>query len=1022
MSDRWSCGPEQPQPNQRIAPQHWSRSPQGWSPAKCRLSVSPQVRVLCCLAPLWLGLAVVPGLTIISPSNASDLPGQNQAGPDQTGPDQTGQVQSGQYQSGQGQVGGQRTLRSGAGHTMKDPEVVGGGSASDHPAGPSLVIRMSDQGSSGDEASQKQPPTRFPPEPGLDSPIRRIPTPAEAGYRRLPFPGNDQYKTGTKGQETGTFGGFSVSAEPPGGRTPPKMQPASGWPGPAAHRASVAQPHKLPPNIPRTLPTAGLDAGIQNPIVQTSAQASPVLPGEATPVRGLQPPNATANPAEAAPQTSNEVSRRVDPPNQQSAPPAEEKPTASTAAQPGLEPGIPPSGLPERLDQPERLGQPERLDQPGQPDPGASEEGEERMLPQVPMLDPSKLGPGVPLTEMLSPPGTSPGSVTGLPPSKAGQAQGQQDDYNDPFVVLRTLTNPLASQIFFMDRFREPFERPGPSLPDRFRFNSLAEYLNEKGVAKFTAAGFFGETPGNDSSYLTFEGMLGLYTRGRESLWWIEARGVAQNYQEPIMNFGLGNRQFSDLTGGIVGLNFWYDYRGTDLNTFHQFGIGVELFGDVFEARGNLYLPMGETEARAGTSPRAVLLPGNNNVFRADFFEEALAGIEGEVGMRARLTPNTESRVAIGAYFFEESDDQDFNDRGFLIRFETHLAANTNVSLEVRTDAQDDTTVLFGVLFSWPSLNGLQNSLKSRDLLTRLGERVRRLQTIAVARFVEINPVVVNNEQVELFFVDNFGGGTGESPNSPVNPAELQNPFIVPTFGDGDIVVLLDQTGDILGDLTLDSPFQRVVGSQDGTGEIQIPTIDGIQVVLDTPTLFNTFGVLNLGGRPTLNGQLTLSAPNVLADGFDIVNAGAAPLLVDGAGAAAGNFDPGVPASVIVTDLEITRADAGDIVVAQSDAPVELDMLFARNTLNGTNVGGNQTGFDVDIAGGNFFAGDSVINFQSVVGTLGFEIFNTVDSPVLLLDGRTNAVIGAGDLFDVSPAGSGPIRGTLEINGGMSFP
>ncbi|MDH4988619.1 right-handed parallel beta-helix repeat-containing protein [Aminobacter anthyllidis] len=118
-------------------------------------------------------------------------------------------------------------------------------------------------------------------------------------------------------------------------------------------------------------------------------------------------------------------------------------------------------------------------------------------------------------------------------------------------------------------------------------------------------------------------------------------------------SFGMGYRHRIEngwLLGGYGYLDVFNSEHG---NTFNQLSFGVEALGPVFEARANVYLPLGDDKVAASLSHAFV--SGSELKFQAGR-EFARTGADAEAGMRLPVFPegiNAEMKVFGGAYWYD---------------------------------------------------------------------------------------------------------------------------------------------------------------------------------------------------------------------------------------------------------------------------------------------------------------------------------------------------------------------------------
>lgn len=157
------------------------------------------------------------------------------------------------------------------------------------------------------------------------------------------------------------------------------------------------------------------------------------------------------------------------------------------------------------------------------------------------------------------------------------------------------------------------------------------------------------------------------------SLLFVDMRGMFDDHDAREGNLGLGVRHMLD-SGWNLGAYAYLDARRSALdNSFWQTTLGFEALSRNVDLRGNVYLPLGDSEKRidlgtqtaAGfTAPAAVMAGGTLAVMSqtwsgtsATFLtEKAMAGVDAEVGVRLPVFPEKlglDLRAYAGGYIFD---------------------------------------------------------------------------------------------------------------------------------------------------------------------------------------------------------------------------------------------------------------------------------------------------------------------------------------------------------------------------------
>ena len=382
----------------------------------------------------------------------------------------------------------------------------------------------------------------------------------------------------------------------------------------------------------------------------------------------------------------------------------------------------------------------------------------------------------------------------------------------------------------------------GPPVQPVFRGGAAR---TSRGLYRVQIGNYTGDTVGNNNDFLSLDAFGGLFTTDRMGLLFGDSRLILNDYQNVGTNLGLGYRQYIADIDAIFGANLFYDHRDTGRTEFSQVGAGLELIGPMCEWRSNLYFPVDRREELVGVDHVGILL--GQNVFQTGTYEASFRGADTEVGVLLVDVGGISTKALVGGYHFQAPAFSKV--WGWKARVEAGVSENLLVNLGVNQDGLFDTTVMLGVELAWPSLNGTTNRTRTGTVLDSLGDPVRRQQNIIVA---ERTGLVDTGAQV--FFVDATGGGSGLRSA----PQTLAGASGDPQFGANDVIVLLNQNGTINGDITLDQPGQRLIGSADGSGNAVVTLFDG-----------TVLSLTGLGGRPTLDGTLQMNNSSV-ASGFDI--------------------------------------------------------------------------------------------------------------------------------------------------------
>lgn len=208
-------------------------------------------------------------------------------------------------------------------------------------------------------------------------------------------------------------------------------------------------------------------------------------------------------------------------------------------------------------------------------------------------------------------------------------------------------------------------------------------------------------------SYGTGNGSIGItfpFTLDDGSYLFIEGRGGMAEQSVRFGSFGAGLRRKLD-NGLILGGYGYYDaLRTARGNTFQQLSFGAELFGNVFEARANAYLPL--TGSRLAEEFNSAYVSGDQLLFQSGR-ERARAGVDAEVGARLPVFPRdaqAQFKLFGGAYWYEGKNMDDTV--GARARAELVLAGLPGV--------RPDATLSLGTSLSYDNEEHLEAGLRVR--------------------------------------------------------------------------------------------------------------------------------------------------------------------------------------------------------------------------------------------------------------------------------------------------------------------
>jgi trimeric autotransporter adhesin len=373
--------------------------------------------------------------------------------------------------------------------------------------------------------------------------------------------------------------------------------------------------------------------------------------------------------------------------------------------------------------------------------------------------------------------------------------------------------------------------------------------ISPKIGARFTSQG------GGTSSVFGFEGFVPLDQQPGQNLTYVEGRlQVATDNGALGGNVLLGHRFLTESKKAIVGTYLSYDNRNTGNASFHQLGAGFEHLSDAIDFRFNAYLPVGNSRAELSNQPIGpVRFQGNGlGIDRLQVFQQALAGMDVEIGTKLANLGKGSLRGYIGGYYYG-GDNSNF--AGFRTRLVAKPSDTIAAGLTLQTDSRFDTRVMFSLGVAFPGSGG--SAPEDTSVLARLGESPDRQQSILVDQFNKSSfEAGINPNTGKPWFIQHViagtgtGGGTFEAPAGNIAA-------VLPKARSGGLVYVQ-------------------AGSNPGMPGFTIP--DGVSVVSNVeresiPTQFGNVPLPNSGSgiRPTITGPIILGNDTVLA-GFEILN------------------------------------------------------------------------------------------------------------------------------------------------------
>ncbi|VAX31362.1 hypothetical protein MNBD_NITROSPIRAE01-543 [hydrothermal vent metagenome] len=518
-------------------------------------------------------------------------------------------------------------------------------------------------------------------------------------------------------------------------------------------------------------------------------------------------------------------------------------------------------------------------------------------------------------------------------------------------------------------------------------------------------------------------------------------------------NLGLGYRKLQHnlpLFGGdwIWGAYGFFDRRKTSFeNYFSQWTLGTELLTPNWSLRANGYFPE-TTGYIVGTRPGpgggggptlsgTTVVAGAGSTTIVDK-EWALPGFDVEVGYGIKTIPDHVLWLYAGYFKFDRSETAEIS--GPRVRFEYRMqnlldwkGSEITFGAEIRDDDIGGTDGLVLARLRIPI--GKKLDAPAQGFERKMTEFVQRdvdvvtLVDIAETRGAGAPPIIVDpdtGEPLNVYIVNN--DGTGDCTQN--NPCRISDVEADSSYGTGDVIVLVDSSGNIVGDIdltttvgSLGSDRRQVVGvGNDPEGNIVLTLSSGDQLNLN-----------GLGARPTLEGTLTLANESQIR-GFDIVSPGTA---------ITGNGVNGVQirdinvvnaqinalrieglAEVSVSDFSVQQVGGDAIDLSGTSGEFDFNMIDISGLGNGTglNLNGSSANVGVNTLNitGTGAEGSTGVDMGGATGTLSVTNAGTIQNVVTGFDFDANSNATLNYQNGIINAGI-PVNTVGVINGEYNF-
>ncbi len=354
-----------------------------------------------------------------------------------------------------------------------------------------------------------------------------------------------------------------------------------------------------------------------------------------------------------------------------------------------------------------------------------------------------------------------------------------------------------------------PTPSPDASVEDIAPVSTAASDLlipARAGVGHTTSGGGFDGTT-------QFRGFIPLRQNPGQDITYFAPQFLLDNDGNIGGNLLFGHRAYSQSMNRIWGGYLSLDNRDTDESEFYQLGLGVETLGNVWDARINGYLPLGDTSqvikeeafdtgltVSSGFEGNQLVLSNRREqrLFRLEEF--ALSGFDAEVGARIVRWNNNESdlRGLAGLYFYnaEEVDST----LGWRLGLEVRPVQNIVLGVTVQDDDLFGTNVIGTFALTFPRVRPKGSIPDEIEVAARLGEPVRRTSSIAVDQR-EISEVIIDETVMPLMnpeeedpyrFIHVTLGRRGQGDGTVENPFGTVEEAIDDAISDGNNIIYVD--------------------------------------------------------------------------------------------------------------------------------------------------------------------------------------------------------------------------------------
>lgn len=364
------------------------------------------------------------------------------------------------------------------------------------------------------------------------------------------------------------------------------------------------------------------------------------------------------------------------------------------------------------------------------------------------------------------------------------------------------------------------------------------------------------------------------YMLFEDSLLFTDVRFLTTNDLTFGGNLGLGYRYYSDSLDRVFGISAWYDADNTRRLYFQQVGVTLDTFAGPFDARANVYIPVGPTYRQS-----ALDLVGGSTQFVGNYLMydqvrswfSAMKGFDMEAGIPipGEFANDHAIRLYGGGYYY--NDDQGNTIGGGTARLQANLLAGLDAQVQVTYDSFFKARAFAGVSWTFGALH--RSEFPQKSAYGRIGEHIVRNYTVLAPERSQLE----HRTAVDPATGDPYTFAHVASAAAPGGNGSINNPFqsIAAAQPAGRNIIFV-HSGSVFNNpatLTL-SPGQQILG--DGAG---------VQHFVQVPELGALLLPHSSGALPVINGSLgdaVVLANSTQISGFSITNAGGNAIVGNG--------------------------------------------------------------------------------------------------------------------------------------------